>query len=165
MRSARTPRRGLVIAASLVLAVVVATTVTTNVLESRAEREAHVVIDRTGVPTGFVPISTTVRGSVYCFGPCRRVYVTYRADLPFPQAIARITDHLRSKSATKRCDLMPDCQAPLVPEDCRPFTEGPVCRLALVVDGRPLLVSVSRTGQPTELELMGRPTKDINLFF
>ncbi len=165
MRSARTPRRGLLIAAAIVLAVIVVTTVTTKILESRAEREAHVVIDRTGVPTGFEHIGTTVRGSVYCFGLCRRVYATYRADMPFPQAIARITDHLRSKSATKRCDLMLNCQAPLVPEDCRPFTEGPVCRMALLVDGRPLLVSVNRTGQPTEVELMGRPAKDINLFF
>ena len=165
MSSGRRPRRGLVIAASIVLAVVVVITVTTQVLESRAERDARVVLDRTGVPAGFQHVGTTVRGSVYCFGPCRRVYATYRADMPFPQAIARITDHLRSRSATKRCDLMLDCQAPLVPEDCRPLNEGPVCRMALVVDGRPLLVSVSRSGQPTELELMGRPEKDLNLFF
>lgn len=164
MRSGRTPRRGLVIAASLVLAVVVATTVTTQVLERRAEREAQVVLDRTGVPPDFEHVGTTARGSVYCFGPCRRVYATYRADMPFPQAVARITDHLRSKSTTKRCDLMANCEAPLVPQDCRP-TEGPVCRMALMLDGRPLLVSVSRTGQPTEVELMGRPEKDINLFF
>ena len=153
------------IAASIVLAVIVATTVTTQVLERRAERDARVVLERTGVPAGFEHVGTTVRGSVYCFGPCRRVYSTYRADMPFPQAVARIADHLRSKGATKRCDLMPNCESPLVPEDCRPFNDGPVCRMSLLVDGRPLLISVDRTGQPTEVELMGRPMKDINLFF
>lgn len=158
-------RRGLVVAASIVLTVVVVTTVTTKVLERRAERDARVVLDRTGVPPGFEHISTTASGSVYCFGPCRRVHATYLADMPFPQAIARITEHLRAKRATKPCDLMLNCQAPLVPEDCRPFNDGPVCRMSLVVDGRPLLVTVSRTGEPTELELMGRPEKDINLFF
>ena len=165
MRRGQRRRRALVIAATIVLVVVVVTTVATQVLERRAERDARVVLDRTGVPPGFEHFSTTVRGSVYCFGPCRRVYATYRADIPFPQAIARITEHLRAKSATKRCDLMLNCEAPLVPEDCRPFNDGPVCRMSLVVDGRPLLVTVSRTGQPTELELMGRPQKDINLFF
>ena len=138
---------------------------TTEVLESRAERDARVVLDRTGVPPGFEHVGTTARGSVYCFGPCRRVYSTYRTDMPFQQAITRITGHLREKTATKRCDLMPNCQAPLVPEDCRPFNDGPVCRMSLLVDGRPLLISVTRAGQATELELMGRPEKDINLFF
>jgi hypothetical protein len=152
-------------AASIVLAVIVAATVTTKVLERRAERDARVVLEQTGVPPGFRHVGTTVRGSVYCFGPCRRVYATSVADMPFLPAIGRITEHLRAKGAIKRCDLMLNCQAPLVPEDCRPFNEGPVCRMSLVVDGRPLLVSVSRTGQPTELELMGRPEKDINLLF
>ena len=165
MRRGQGQRRPLVIAASIVLAVIVATTVTPQLLERGAERDARVVLDRTGVPAGFEHVGTTARGSVYCFGPCRRVHASYRADMPFPQAIARITEHLRAKSATKRCDLMLSCEAPLVPEDCRPFNEGPGCRMALMVDGRPLLVSVSRTGHPTEMELMGRPKKDINLFF
>ena len=147
MSRGRGQRRPLVIAASVVLAVIVAASVTTNLLERRAERDARVVLDRTGVPAGFEHVGTTARGSVYCFGPCRRVYASYLVDMPFPQAIARITDHLRTKSATKRCDLMSNCQAPLVPEDCRPL-DGPVCRMSLLVDGRPLLVSVSRTGQP-----------------
>ncbi len=114
--------------------------------ERRAERDARVVLEQTGVPPGFRHVGTSVRGSVYCSGPCRRVYATSVADMPFLPAIGRITEHLRAKGATKRCDLMLNCQVTLVPEDCRPFNEGPVCRMALVVDGRPLLVSVSEPG-------------------
>jgi hypothetical protein len=157
-------RRRLIVV-SVVVAAVVAVSVARAVFRSRLEQEARVVLDQVGVPPGFTPIGATVTGSEFCFGPCFRVHGRYVTDMPFREAIASVTGYLRAQGATKACGLTINCETPLAPEDCRALDDGPVCRTSLVVDGRPLLVSVTRSGPPTELTLMSRPKKDINLFF
>lgn len=164
MRQRRVRRRTVWVIVSALALAILAGTVTTQVLERRAEGEARAVLDDVGVPPGFQSAGATVGGSVYCFGPCFRVHGRYVADMPFAEALPRIMEYLRSKGAVKACGLTLNCETPLAPEDCRALDDGPVCRTSIVVGGRPVLVSVSRTGPPTELELMTRPQKDINLF-
>lgn len=160
----RVRRRALWAVVSLLVVAILIATVATEVLERRAEREARAVLDDVGAPPGFRNAGATAGGSVYCFGPCFRVHGRYVVDLPYAQAIPRIMEYLRSKGAVKACGLTLNCETPLAPEDCRALNDGPVCRTSILVGGEPVLVSVSRTGPPTELELMTRPKKDLDPF-
>ena len=84
--------------------------------------------------------------------------------MPFTEALAQLTAHMVSKGATKSCTLSTDCGKPIAPGDCRVLNDGPECLMAMVVNGRPVFVSLSSAGPPTELRVTGAPKKDINLF-